>query len=164
MANVKVKNNIDKLMRGLKDDYKLRVGILGSVAKSAHPSSKSLTNAELGTIHEFGLGNVPRRSFLEDPLKAGFNFNKDDTKPIKKALWENIFIKHNPKQAYNDMGFRALQIIEESWQAGGNPAWHPLTAQTLKRKEALGLSPNILTATGQLKNTISFKVIKVKKQ
>lgn len=52
----KVEANIDglnSLMRMLKKDYRVRVGILGSKASAQHPGT-NLTNAELGAVHEFG--------------------------------------------------------------------------------------------------------------
>lgn len=58
MANeTKVKANIDelnKLMRVLKKEKKVRIGIIGSKATAQHDSESGLTNAKLGAVHEFG--------------------------------------------------------------------------------------------------------------
>lgn len=196
MAKVKTDiTNLKKLIKGLKTDCKLRVGILGSDAKHKHADS-SLTNAELGSVHEFGadinhpggtpykiVGNgrarfvpksegqglpvtkphgihIPRRSFLEDPLKQGFNFNKDEMKPVKKSIWKSVFVKNKPEEFLNMLGGKALDIIRTSWDAGGKPEWTSLTAATKRQKAKKGGSPNILTDTGQLMGSISFKVIK----
>lgn len=207
MANVKGNtDNLNKILKSIKKDCKLRVGIVGSTAKAQHKDS-SLTNAELGAVHEFGADidipahnisvyrsitkdgyfrfggqfqkknkkttnwqedyhiseqtiNIPRRSFLEDPLKKGFNFKKDDMKPLKKSAWENVFVKNSPEKFFNDLGEKALDIIRASWGAGGNPKWQSLTASTKRQKAKKGLSPNTLVGSGELMNTISFKVIK----
>ena len=42
---------------------KVEVGVLGQQASAKHPNSK-LTVGELAAVHEFGLGNVPERSFI----------------------------------------------------------------------------------------------------
>lgn len=44
---------LDELLDGLKEDYTIRVGIIGEQATQKHPDS-TLTNAELGAVHEFG--------------------------------------------------------------------------------------------------------------
>lgn len=58
MANeTKVNANIDelnKLIRVLKKEKKVRIGIIGSQATAAHDSESGLTNAKLGAVHEFG--------------------------------------------------------------------------------------------------------------
>ncbi len=58
MANeTKVKANIDelnKLIRVLKKEKKVRIGIIGSKATAEHDTESGLTNAKLGAIHEFG--------------------------------------------------------------------------------------------------------------
>lgn len=54
MAKVKADlTELNKLMRSLKKDVRVRVGIIGSNAKAQHGDS-GLTNAELGAVHEFG--------------------------------------------------------------------------------------------------------------
>lgn len=53
----KVKANIDelnKLMRVLKKEKKVRIGIIGSKATALHDNESGLTNAKLGAVHEFG--------------------------------------------------------------------------------------------------------------
>lgn len=55
--NTKVNANIDGLnaiMRCLKEDWTVRIGILGSKATAQHDSKSGLTNAKLGAVHEFG--------------------------------------------------------------------------------------------------------------
>ena len=58
MANpqqTKVEANLDglnNLLKSLKQDYFVRVGILGAKAKKTHKNTDDLTNAKLGTIHE----------------------------------------------------------------------------------------------------------------
>ena len=55
MAKVKADlTELNKLMRSLKKDVRVRVGIIGSKAKAQHDPQSGLTNAQLGAVHEFG--------------------------------------------------------------------------------------------------------------
>ena len=209
----KVKANLDglnKLLRSLKSDYVLRVGIIGAKAGKDH--NEGLTNAELGAVHEFGgdihipahdiktyksiklnkkgefkgykFGgkfrkaklkstnfeetfhikeqtiNMPKRSFLEMPLKMKLNFNESEMKDIKKAAWKSFFIKQNPKHFFEILGAKAIDIIEEAFATNGFGTWQAWSkAYARKRK---GKGNNILTDTGKLRHSISFKVIKKK--
>lgn len=162
MANVKGNlNELNRIMKGLKDDYTVRIGILGSDAGEIHTGS-SLTNAEIGTFHEFGTSKMPRRSFLEEPLKAGLTFDQDEMRDMKKLLWKQFFVKGSPEAFMEKLMYKALSVIKASWNAGGNPAWQSLTANTLKQKAKKNQSPAILTATTQLRNSISGVVMKGK--
>lgn len=89
----KINANIDELSKLIKflkdaDKYKLRVGILGNQAEAQHEGT-SLTNAELGAVHEFGAdikhpGGTPYK-ILENG-KAQFVNKKDGSGlPITKA-------------------------------------------------------------------------------
>lgn len=186
MANVKADlTELNNIMRMLKEDYTLRIGIIGSKAEAVHDSESGLTNAELGTFHEFGSEKIPnhppRRSFLEDPLKMKLNINNEDMKPLKKVLWKQFFVKQSPKQFYLDLGAKALEIIDSAFNSGGFGMWKPLaksSREAWERKVGIygwqkaksiatfrkGLNKSIdrepLTDTGKMRKSISFKVIK----
>ena len=83
-------DNLNELIASMKTEYVLRVGILGSKAKAQHDgkgSKSGLTNAELGSFHEFGTKNLPRRSFLEDSLKLKLKFNDEQFREMRKSLF-----------------------------------------------------------------------------
>lgn len=184
--------HLDNLIRSLKQEYFLRVGILGSKAKGSHDKESGKTNAEIGTFHEFGTKKMPRRSFLEDSLKFKLKFNEEQMKKIKKSLFKNMFQKTKPNiQIFlQDLGAKCLEIIEEGFATNGFGKWKPLIFNTFKERsekayknynriEKAMLSgkqefdkntledyiqqihnPNILTDTGKLRHSISFKVQK----
>lgn len=157
-------DGINKLIRTLKEDYFVRVGIIGTEAKTEHEGS-SLTNAEIGTFHEFGTKALPRRSFLEDPLREKLNFkNAAFRKATTKDAWKQTVNKGNQKKFMQNLGAYALKVIADAFEAGGTPEWQPLTERYVKQKERKGLSTNILTATGQLRKSISFKVLEKSKK
>lgn len=55
MAQLKANiDELNKLIRVLKKEKKVRIGIIGSRATAEHNSESGLTNAKLGAIHEFG--------------------------------------------------------------------------------------------------------------
>lgn len=172
--NVKVKANIDeldKLIKSLKDaeKYRVRIGILGDKAAETHKNS-SLTNAQLGAIHEQPENDgtkIPKRSFLEMPLKEKLG---DEIKNLKKDIFKSLFIKNNPRQFYIQLKIKALEIVKNAFATNGYGQWAPLTSryeQTQiskvkgkKKREQYWLNHNILTDTGQLRRSISGKVIK----
>jgi hypothetical protein len=53
-------------VHNLSDNPHVKVGVQGAEASSQH-GADGLTNVELATYHEYGLG-VPRRSFLRDAI------------------------------------------------------------------------------------------------
>lgn len=186
MANVKGNlDGLNKLIKMLKDDYTLRVGILGSRARSQHGSNSSITNAELGAVHEFGATinvtdkmrgwfyhhgvqksnnaiEIPARSFLWMPLTEKLNFNNPKMQGLKKVIWKQLFVKKAPEEFYRTLGAMALDAIGWAFQTNGGGMWKPLSGFTEKqfsRRRKKGL-PQILTDTGKLRRSMSFKILK----
>jgi hypothetical protein len=194
LANVKADlTELNRLLKMLRKNYTLRIGIIGNKATSEH-GDDGITNAELGTFHEFGSASgdhPPRRSFLEEPLKMKLNFNNEDMKPFKKILWKQFFVKNAPEEFYKKLGAKALNIIEGAFATNGYGMWKSLSMPLfskrwekgekeygkLERKMLKGKIPfdikqlnsfyrahvinhPILTDTGRLRKSISFKVIK----
>lgn len=192
MAKVKADlTELNKLMRSLKKDVRVRVGILGSKAKAQHGDSH-LTNAELGAVHEFGaninhpggtpykiLANgqaqfvkksegtdlpvtsahnitIPARSFLRGPLEEKLS---EQFVNAKKEVWKAFFQKNKPEVFFNYLGALAVHIVHNAFDSNGFGGWTELTAATTRAKARKNLSPNTLIAKGQLKNSISMKVI-----
>lgn len=181
VEQTKVKANIDelnKLTRFLKENYKVRVGILGNKASAEHDSKSGLTNVEIGTFHEFGTSKMSQRSFLMMPLQE--KLSKEIPK-FKKYIFKQFFVKKAPKEFYQELGSKALDIIEEAFNTSGWGQWKPLTASstaawerkvqirgwqnakritTFRKGLRLSLGRQILTSTGKLRRSISMKVIK----
>lgn len=184
----KVEGNLDglnKLTKMLKDDYTLRVGILGSRARSPHDGKSAITNAELGAVHEFGASinvtdkmrgwfyyhgvqksnqaiEIPARSFLWMPLTEKLNFLDPAMVALKKILWQQVFVKKAPYAFYKALGSYALLVIDECFQTNGFGSWRPLSSFTesqFSRTRKKGL-PQILTNTGRLRGSMSFKILK----
>lgn len=177
MAEVKADlTELYKLMRMLKEDYTVRIGIIGSKATQQHRGSK-LTNADIGTFHEFGSADnkhPPQRSFLMMPIGDKLNFNNDEMKDMRKFLFKQLFLKKAPEEFYKALMSKALGIVENAFATAGFGEWKPLAASTYARrsknlpkrvtKRSLTYWYNhpILTDTGQLRRSISGKIIKGK--
>ena len=105
MANVKADlSGLEGLLKNLKDEYSVKIGIIGSDAKQQHDNKSGLTNADIGTFHEFGTKRMPRRSFLEDAIIRKV-FNPDQMKDMKKNLVETVLCKKCRKKIH--AGYRS---------------------------------------------------------
>ena len=180
MANEQAKvkadlNGLNELLKSLKQDYFVRIGIIGAKAKQKHKNS-NLTKAELGTIHEQPDNDgkkIPKRSFLEMPLKLKLNFNDAELKELKKSAWTQIFLKKKPKEFFAQLGAKALDIVTGAFETNGYGEWQPWSkgyerkrineVKGKKKREQFWLNHNILTYTGELRNkSIEMKVLKRK--
>lgn len=190
-------SNLEQIIKALNDQMILRVGIIGSKGKGQH-GEDDLTNAELGTFHEFGTKKMPRRSFLEDSLKFKLSFKGEQGKELRKAFFKSFFAKKSPKEFLQNLGAECIRIIEEAFATNGFGMWKPLASSTeriiAKKHKVLTMDQaknatmgkyrkaykfwygsltenengeigitggrNILTETGKLRRSISFKIIK----
>lgn len=171
MANndVKIKydnKELNNIMRLLKEDYILRVGIMGSDATAQDHKKSNVTNAELGTFHEFGTSKMPQRSFLFKPLEQEMQFTNPEMKELKNTVFKQFFIKKAPKEFFEDIGTKALNTIEAAFNTNGFGEWTPLTTSTEKHFSKARKRNNkkngyqILTDTGKLRRSISMKILK----
>lgn len=177
---------LDEILRMLKkaDKSVLRVGIIGSQAKKAHKGegNQTITNATLGTYHEFGSEKIPnhppRRSFLEDSLKFRLKFNSEEFKDIRKSLFTQFFDKKAPEKFLAELGAKCLIFVQEAFDTRGYGAWKSYSEAYWKKRNKVSegkgkrastrlkhswdywMSHGMLNVTGQLKNSISFKVLK----
>lgn len=185
----KVKFDIKSLedtLKMLREEYTLRIGIIGSQAKKTHrgEGKQSITNATLGTYHEFGSESIPnhppRRSFLEDSLKFRINFNSEEFKEVRKQLFKQMFDKKAPQKFLAEFGAKCLIYIHEGFETNGYGMWKAYSAAYWKKRDKVAqgkgkrditrlrhsinywMSHSMLNVTGQLKNSISFKVFKKK--
>lgn len=135
----KVEANLDgleKLMKLLKDDSYIRIGIIGASAGAQHDKESGLTNALLGTYHEFGgtskngKPQPPQRSFLWMPLRDHLKFDDSSMRDLKKILWKQFFIKKSADAFWQTLLTRALETIEEAFDTEGWGAWKMLTYKT----------------------------------
>jgi hypothetical protein len=122
----------------------VRVGILNDEPKS----DGVISLIEVALIHEFGLGNVPERSFI----RGWADENEAEIKRRMRALAEQVVTaKLTQEQALNFFGLWAVAQIKRRIVAGIAPALEP---ETVARKG----SSTPLVDTGQLINSIQHRV------
>lgn len=179
--SVTVNANIDgleQITRMLKDDYTVKIGIIGSKATAQHDSKSNLTNAQIGEFHEFGTSKMAQRSFLRLPLEQKL---PEEIQKLKKVIWKQFFVKNAVREFYQNLGSIAIDIIEDYFNNSGYGEWAGLKSYTTNQwekkkgitgwrtaksiatfRKGLEISSGrqILTDTGKMRRSISFKVQK----
>lgn len=172
--DVKVTFDIEKLLKireEVKKKYVARVGVLGTKtnrvpqqpgesheqykqrvqklkkAKADQSENESLTNAEIGLVHEFGSvsRNIRRRSFLEMPLTLKMpEYYKTFGANLMKAIDEG-----NIRPVFVDLGIKGVQNVQLAFATKGFGQWwqNPATGR------------GSLIDTGQLRASITSDVI-----
>ena len=117
-------------------------------AAKANASANSLTVLDVGTIHEFGLGNVPERSFI----RGWADENKEKNAKTISLLMRSVAQgKRTAEDAANIIGLRFVGEIQRRMRDRIPP---PLKPATIARKG----SDVPLIDTGQLRSSIQYKV------
>ena len=52
-------SGLERMLKRLKSDKSVKIGIISPAAKEQHDSKSGLTNAEIGTFHEYGTRKMP---------------------------------------------------------------------------------------------------------
>lgn len=157
-ANVTIQSNfkkLEQLNKNAKVKMIAKIGILGDDANRTDDET-GVTNAEIGLTHEFGSkdGNIPRRSFLEDPLII----KKDEiNKTIGKLIIEHLTEPNGMAKIFKKVGIEAERVIQEAFASGGFGTWVNLDKKTIKRKG----SSSKLIDKGELRKSISSGVEKI---
>jgi hypothetical protein len=158
---------LDKFVKDLSaqcKDYSVHIGIFGNKAQR---KKGEVTNPELGAIHEFGLGHAPMRSFLRMPLEL----KSDEIMATVKSSdsWHNL--QHGkPLPVLRDLGLACEAIIETAFDTRGYGTWRPNLTATVdaktrrlskaQRRKLGGYSNSPLIDTGQLRHSVTSKVVK----
>lgn len=156
-ANVKIDYNIEGLERIRKnlEESKLtaKLGIFGD--KNKRDDKTGRTNAEIGADHEFSVPsrNLPRRSFLLDPLTIK---GKELTKKVGQIIDRYIDKENGIETILELVGIYGESIVQEAFETGGFGAWEPIKEATANRKG----SWQELIASSQLRRSVISKVEK----
>lgn len=130
----------------------LKVGLVGDAAFAAAHDAPGLTVAQLGEIHEYGIG-VPERSFVRATIDAQtpqlFAMIREGTTAIAKG-------RATPAIVLNRVGAHIAGLIQAAMSEGIPPA---LSAAYLARK--LRKYPGAetpLIASGQMRQAVTWKL------
>lgn len=133
------KKLLDRLSQTLSNE--VSVGIFDSDAEKGHDGTNK-TVGEIAEIHEYGLGNVPERSFI----RAWFDANPGKIKEALARLMASMVKGNRTKTQVLDLyGQWAVGQIQQRMAAGIPPE--------LKYREGTPLID-----TGQLRASISYRV------
>lgn len=138
----KIGADLERWLRGL--DIEITVGIHADEGAKLHGD---LTNVEIGSYHEFGLG-VPERSFL----RAYFDENAADVERAQDQALDRIMAGADPETEAQRLGLKLEGGIKERMLARIDP---PLAESTKRRR---GESAVPLIHTSQLIGSIRSKV------
>jgi hypothetical protein len=128
----------------------IEVGVFGAPGEAEHKGTPGLTVLQVGTFQEFGLG-VPERSFI----RAYFDENAEALQKMSARLMASLIDgKRTRDQCLELLGLRMVAEIQKRIAAGISP---PNAQSTIDRKK----SSTPLVDTGQLRSSISYRVVKV---
>lgn len=128
----------------------VKVGIITGKAEEAHAGT-SLSNAQIGAIHEFGIGNVPSRSFI----RAYFDAHKNEILGNLGAIAKRVMTrpKHGIAQPISFfLGRLGLKAVGGIQTLIANRIPPKLADETIKRKG----SDVPLIDKGQLRSSITY--------
>lgn len=137
----------EKLLKDLEASGRLhlKVGVYGSAAAQDHAG---ISNGEIAAIHELGLGNNPRRSWLADWLDVARQPILDT---FRREFMAVLRQRQDERRALNRAGAAFVGQIQERIAQGIPPTLAPVT---IRRK---GSSVPLID-TGQFRRSISHEV------
>lgn len=125
----------------------IKIGIIGDSARS----DGKLANAEIGAIHEFGLGGHPERSFLRVPLRTQMPVKMKSAKMDRAALMR-VLKSGNLTPWCQKIAVIAEAVVQEAFETGGYGEWEPSDMKNKKIQMTL-------IETTQLRNSIATEVV-----
>jgi phage gpG-like protein len=149
---------IDNYVKELKNlsNSEVVVGIPEKDNKVHQGDDNSVTVAEIGAIHEYGVpeSGIPVRSFLRVPLIK-------NTKKIFNQIENDLKVsKIKPKKALGRLGANGRSVVLEAFNTQGGGTWKKLKPATIKaRKKGRGTGTDKpLIDTEQLRKSITWEV------
>lgn len=126
----------------------------GAKAKQAAAPTRSMTNAQLASIHEYGLGTVPARPFIGPPFRA----KRSEYLRQLKAAYKQAVKTANVSLVERELGRIGQQMAADikNYVTQGPGVPPPNTARTIARKG----SSRPLVDTGGMVNSVTYQVVK----
>jgi hypothetical protein len=144
---------LDKLTKGISNEYRARVGILGDNAQRTEGGP--LNNAELGVIQMFGslTKNIPPRDFLFMPVQT---HDREIVRAMSGSAVKAAMVAGDFKKVYALLGAKALEFVLMGFETAGFGQWAPNKPATIAAKG----SDQPLIDTGQLRRAQTSDVVK----
>lgn len=140
---------LDQFIRLLKTSSpKIKIGILSD---SPHNSGK--TTVYIGTQHEFGLNNMPKRSFLRMPLNTLLNKRVQESNITSEAELKAVFAENSLINWMHRVAAIAQAIVMEAFDTEGFGKWPKWRTPGYTSQTGM-----ILQNTRQLRDSITTEV------
>lgn len=159
-------NAFMRRMKKLQNKPHVIVGVFGAKGTAVHPSTEEvkrpLTTAEIGAIHEFGMGNVPERSFIRGTLDAR---KRRVAQQMNVEFRRVIDGEQTTRMALERLGLFAKGLIQERMAEGIPPPLKRTKANRVRvaRKDGeqdrrFKRARTPLIDTGTLRASIDYEV------
>jgi len=147
-------SGITKLLKALGEVPETRIGVLGNKdeRKREKGSGKTPTNAEIGSFHEFGLGQ-PKRSFLRMPLIEHLESEALKEKDALRESFEQAAEGDGLNALMNTLGAIGVEVVKTAFDTQGYGKW--VKWKTPGYQNNTG---KILNDTLQLRDSIAHEV------
>lgn len=148
-------NKLNAFVRGLDKKYVTEVGVFADHNNRASKgkSKQSMTNAEIGAIHEFGSfsRHIPMRSFLRMPI----NMKSDQIVQQASRGYAELIRQGKLVLVMKRLGIAAENAIQQAFASRGFGTWKEDKPATVRRK---GSSAPLID-TAQLRRAIASRVV-----
>lgn len=158
MNNIKIDiKGLKKVQEKIGKAYRTDIGILAN--KNPVDIETGINMATLGQTHYYGSvsNKLPARDWLKLPVEMGI---RKHLKMYGAKLFTSIKNEKDLNQFHNFLGIQCLNAVMDAFDTNGFGTWQPLSPNTVKNKKQN--KDKILTETGQLRQSVSFKVEKKK--
>ena len=142
--------NFEDVFDKIMDQFEVKVGVF--VSDSKNTREDELTNAKIGYWHEYGIDDLPERSFLRATFENNSIFENDSFKVLKRKT--DMTDKESVLKFLEGVSTVAETMVKKSFETGGNGKWPPSDFSEKKNQQTL-------VETGQLRDSIVGKVTKV---
>lgn len=130
----------------------VKAGVMGDAKRN---DGETLTNAQLASIHEFGLGNVPARPWIRPPFMA----KKEEYLSILRRAYERALKSDNLHELDRVLGLLGAKMKADiqNYVTQGNSPLQALTPETIARRKHGGTRP--LIDSSQMVDSVTFQVV-----
>lgn len=146
--NMKGLNDLISVLK--KQNKKVRVGILG---RSNSRSGLGGSNAGVGAVHEFGLGDHLQRSFLRVPVAENLNSYLEKSKAFTPEVCVEVLKEKTLVPWLEKVAIVAKRVVLDAFQSEGFGKWAPW-----KNPKYENNTGQILQNTTQLRKSIEWDV------
>lgn len=157
---------LDELLKVMKSkSLTAKIGILGQKdSRTTTEKNGTTSNATIGAAHEFGTSKLPQRSFLRMPIAEMLPKKLEEAGALDENVLKQI-IKNGFKNYVEKLAILGVSCVIEAFQTEGYGTWKDLEDNYKNWKKSYAKKGNtsavqILTLTGQLRDSISYEITK----